>query len=150
MAMKKRNPRVDGTVREAIANIIETELTDPRLGFITITEVQVSQDSKHATVYYTSLDPHIVSEDPRSRGGDRVPEEHEVAAGLEAASARIQAILSQTVRMRNTPQLKFVADPVAEQARRVDALLHSIDTSDTPATDAAAAAEADEASDGDA
>lgn len=125
---KKRNPRMDGTVREAIASIIESELTDPRLSFITITEVQVTPDVKHATVYYTTLDPELVSTDPRARGGDRVPEAHEVAAGLDAASARIQSLLSQRVRMRNTPQLKFVPDPVAEQARRVDALLHEIDT----------------------
>lgn len=134
--VKKRNPRMDGTVRETIASIIESDLTDPRVAFVTITEAQVTPDVKHATVYYTTLDPELVSNDPRARSGDRIPEAHEVAAGLEAAASRIQSLLSQRIRTRNTPQLTFVPDPVADQARRVEELLHRIDTGqDGPSED---------------
>lgn len=121
--VKKRNPRLEGTVREAIAEILESESADPRLSFVTITEVEITQDVKHATVYYTTLDPELVSRDPRRTGGDRVAAAHEVAAALDSAAPRVQSLLARRVRMRNTPQLTFAPDPVAQHASRVDALL---------------------------
>jgi ribosome-binding factor A len=136
--VKKRNPRLEGTVREAIADILESELADPRLSFVTITEVELTQDVKHATAYYTTLDPELVSRDPRRTGGDRVAPAHEVAAALESAAPRVQSLLARRVRMRNTPQLKFVPDPVAEHASRVDALLAEARRAGTMGTDAPA------------
>lgn len=135
--MKKRNPRLDAVVREAIADILESEFADPRLSFVTLTEVEVSQDAKHATAYYTTLDPDLVSRDPRQTGGDRLAPAHEVATALDAAAPRVQSLLARRVRMRNTPQLSFVPDPVAEQATRVEALLAEVrrdttDLDDTP------------------
>jgi ribosome-binding factor A len=124
--MKKRNPRLDGTVREALADLIETELADPRLTLVTLTEVQVSQDAKEAVVFYTTLDPDLVSEPPARTGGDRLPEAHEVAAALESARPRLQSLLAKRVRLRNTPVLRFEADPVADQASRVEALLREV------------------------
>lgn len=123
--VKKRNRKVDIAVREALADLIE-ESADPRLGFVTLTEVAVTQDAKHATVYYSTLDPAVVSRDHRRTGGDRVPEAHEVRAGLDSARARLQSMLSERVRLRNTPQLKFVPDPVVEQASRVEQLLREV------------------------
>lgn len=130
---KKRNPRLDGALQEAIASILETDVADPRLRFVTVTEVQATQDTKQATVFYTTLDPGLVARDPRQTGGDRVAEPHEVATALEGAAPRIQALLAQRVRMRNTPQLRFVPDPVADQAGRVEELLRRVrDDSDRP------------------
>jgi ribosome-binding factor A len=143
--VKKRNPRLEGTVREAIADIIETEFADPRLSFVTITEVEVTQDVKHATAYYTTLDPDLVSRDPRHGGGDRIAAPHEVADALASAGPRIQSLLARQVRMRNTPQLTFVPDPVAEQASRVDELLAQVRRETTDLDDAV---EADGADDG--
>lgn len=125
--MKKRNPRLDGTVHEAVADLLETEFQDPRLGFVTVTEVQVSQDSKEALVYYSTLDPDLVAgEASRGGGGDRIPEPHEVASALEAARARLQALLAKRVQLRNTPVLRFQPDPVRDQADRVEQLLREV------------------------
>ena len=124
--VRTRNPKVDGSVREAIASIIENDISDPRLQFVTITEAEVTQDQKRAIVYYTTLDPEILDRDPARTGGDRLPEEHEVAAGLDSARPRIQGLLSDRVRLRNTPQLEFVPDPVADQADKVESLLREL------------------------
>lgn len=121
----KRNPKVDTAVQEALADLLET-FADPRLKFVTITEVAVTQDAKYATVYYSTLPTDLVSRDPRQTGGDRVPETHEVRAGLDSARTRLQSLLARRVRLRNTPQLRFVPDPVAEQATRVEALLRQV------------------------
>lgn len=125
--MKKRNPRLDGTVHEAVADLLETEFQDPRLRMVTVTEVQVSQDAKEALVYYSSLDPDLVS-GGGSGAGDRIPEEHEVAAALESARTRLQGLLAKRVALRNTPVLRFQADPVRDQADRVEELLRQVRT----------------------
>lgn len=124
--MRKRNPRLDGTVRDAVAGLLESDFQDPRLRFVTITEVQVSQDAKEAVVFYSTLDPDVVSVDPARSGGDRLPEEHEARAALDAARPRLQALLAKQVRMRNTPVLRFEPDPVVEQASRVEQLLREV------------------------
>jgi ribosome-binding factor A len=124
---KKRNPRVDRAVREAVADLIETELADPRLRFLTITDAEVTQDHEVATVYYSTLDPNLIARDHRRTGGDRVPEAHEVEAGLEAVSTRLRPMAGRRARLRTSPELRFRPDPVVEQAARVEALLRRID-----------------------
>ena len=123
--MRKRNPRLDGAVHEAVADLLETEFQDPRLRMVTVTEVQVSQDAKEALVYYSCLDPDLVS-GRGAGGGDRIPEEHEVAAALESARARLQSLLAKRVQLRNTPVLRFQPDPVRDQADRVEQLLREV------------------------
>lgn len=124
---RKRNPRTDRVVHQALADLLETEIADPRLSLVTITEVMVTPDHEHATVWYTMLDPTIVSRDPRRTGGDRLPEPHEVADGLEAATPALRSLLGQRARLRNVPDLRFEPDPVVEQASRVEELLRGLD-----------------------
>jgi ribosome-binding factor A len=129
---KKRNPRVDKLVREAVADLVETEVADPRLRFVTFTEAQVTPDHEHALVFYSTLDPSVVTGDPRRTGGDRVPSPDEVAEGLRSASPRLQGLVSRRAKLRTTPSLRFEADPVVEQAARVEELLRGIETRDVP------------------
>ncbi len=126
--MAKRNPGVDRSVRAALGDLLETEIADPRLAFVTLTEVEVTPDHEHATVYYTTLDPDIVTRDPRRTGGDRIPDADEVADGLGAAASRLRTLLARRVRLRATPELRFRADPVVETAGRVEQLLRDLDT----------------------
>jgi ribosome-binding factor A len=125
---RKRNPRIDKQVRAALADLIETEAADPRLAFVTITEADVTPDHEVATIYYSTLEPTVVSRDPRRSGGDRIPDADEVAAGLEAAAPRLRGMLSRRVGMRTTPELRFSRDPVTDQVSRLDELLRGIDT----------------------
>lgn len=129
---KKRNPRLDKLVRKAIADLVDSEVADPRLAFVTFTEAQVTPDHEHALVYYSVLDPSLVRRDPRRTGGDRVPTAAEVADGLASAAPRIQGMVSRRAKLRTTPQLRFEPDPVVEQAARVDELLRDIETRDVP------------------
>lgn len=131
--VKKRNPRVDRAVRQAVADLLETEIADPRLQLITITEAEVTQDHEVATIYYSTLDPSLVSGDPRRTGGDRLPEPHEVEAGLAAATPRLRGLVGRRAKLRTSPELRFRPDPVAEQATRVEELLRNLGT-DEPAT----------------
>lgn len=124
---RKRNPRTDRAVLQALAELIETEIADPRLAFVSLTEVKVTPDHEHATIWYSMLDPRIVSRDPRRTGGDRLPEPHEVEEGLAAATPALRSLLGRRVRLRAVPELKFAPDPVIEQADRVERLLRDLD-----------------------
>jgi ribosome-binding factor A len=124
---RKRNPRTDRVVMQALADLLETEIADPRLAFVSLTEVKVTPDHEHATVWYSMLDPKIVSRDPRRTGGDRLPEAHEVAEGLAAATPALRSLLGRRARLRAVPELKFEPDPVIEQADRVERLLRGLE-----------------------
>jgi ribosome-binding factor A len=124
---RKRNPRVDKAVREAVADLVDSEVADPRLAFVTFTEAQVTPDHEHALVFYSTLDPQVLAADPRRTGGDRVPSAEEVAEGLASVAPRLQGLVSRRARLRTTPELSFEPDPVVEQASRVEDLLRRIE-----------------------
>jgi ribosome-binding factor A len=125
---RKRNPRTDRQVRSVLAELLETEVADPRLTLVSITEVDVTPDHEVATVYYSTLDPALVTRDHRRTGGDRLPAAHEVEEGLAAASPRLRSMLARRLRLRVTPELRFRPDPVVEQAARVESLLRELGT----------------------
>lgn len=133
--VKKRNPRVDQAVRAAVADLLETEIADPRLQLITITEAEVTQDHEVATIYYSTLDPALVTGDPRRTGGDRLPEAHEVEAGFAAAGPRLRGLVGRRAKLRTSPELRFRPDPVVEQANRVEQLLRRLETGEAPTDD---------------
>ena len=124
---RKRNPRTDRVVLQTLADLLETEIADPRLAFVSLTEVKVTPDHEHATIWYSMLDPKIVSRDPRRSGGDRLPEPHEVEEGLAAATPALRSLLGRRARLRAVPELKFEPDPVIEQADRVERLLRGLE-----------------------
>jgi ribosome-binding factor A len=125
--MRKRNPRLDNAVAEALGELIERDFQDPRLTMVSITEAQVSQDAKEAIVFWSVPDRDVLSpgRDGRARTED-LPRPDQVAAALESARPRLQALLAERVRLRNTPVLRFEQDPVRETADRVEQLLRDL------------------------
>jgi ribosome-binding factor A len=138
---RKRNPRVDRDVRAAIADALGTEVADPRLALVTITEVDVTPDHEVATVYYSTLDPDLMSSGRRS-SGSRPARADQVASALDAATPMLRGIVGRRVKLRVTPELRFRPDPVVEQVEAVERLLRDVqrgpgERSDPPAGDTA-------------
>lgn len=105
--------RVDEAVREVLS-ACTVDLKDPRIGFVTITDVKTSPDLRHARVYVSVLGP---------------PEEHGASlAGLQSAHGYLQSRLARTLRMKHTPALTFVLDDTAERASRVERLVADAST----------------------
>lgn len=121
-----RNSRLSRVVKEAVAEILRTEISDPRLTMVTITDADVTSDQSYATVWYTTLGDDVLSVDPRHTGGDRPRTDDEVAAAFDAAHGRIQGLLGGRLTSRRTPELTFEPDPVADQAARVEALIRKV------------------------
>ena len=104
--------KVNEILREVIADECRV-LTDPRLGFLTITGVSASPDLRNATVYYSVLG------DERAQAG--------AAAALEGAASRVRAAVGGQVRMKYLPVLHFQPDPAIEHGQRVEQILRGLE-----------------------
>ena len=107
----RRMRKVNGILREVIADECRG-LTDPRIGFLTITGVSASPDLRNATVYYSVLG------DERAQAG--------AAAALEGAASRIRAAVGGQVRLKYLPALHFRPDPAVEHGQRVESILRGL------------------------
>ncbi len=104
-----RMRRVDEAVREVLSDAITREMKDPRVGFVTVTDVDTSPDLRHARVYVSVL-------------GDAGVRRRSLA-GLQSAHGFLQRRVASELRIKHTPTLEFVFDDTAERAQRVSRLL---------------------------
>ncbi|MGH8933250.1 MAG: 30S ribosome-binding factor RbfA [Egibacteraceae bacterium] len=104
-----RVERVNATILQILAELMPT-LADPRIGFVTITDVRTSMDLGHAKVFYT-----VLPDDEDSRA--------EAAAGLRSAAPLLRREVASRLRVRRTPDLHFTHDPVPGRGRRIEHLL---------------------------
>jgi ribosome-binding factor A len=111
--MSERMRRVDTAVRQVLGDAVSQDLKDPRVGFVTVTDVSTSPDLRHARVYVSILG---------------TPAEQESSlAGLRSAHGFLQGRVARELRLKNTPELEFVLDDTAEKAFRVERLLEGDD-----------------------
>ena len=105
----ERMRRVDAAVRHVIGDAVAQDLKDPRVGFVTVTDVKTSADLRHARVYVSILGS---------------PAEQEASLeGLRSAHGFLQGRIASELHLKNTPELRFILDDTAEKAFRVEALL---------------------------
>ncbi len=110
MADPARARRIAERIKAIVAEQLEYRVKDERLGFVTVTDVRVTGDLQHATVFYTVF-------------GDEDQRES-TAAALESAKGRLRASLGQ-LGIRLTPTLEFVPDALPEGAAHLDELLQA-------------------------
>jgi len=136
-----RMVRVNEVVREVVADELE-RLSDPRLGLVTVTGVDVSADLRHATVYYSALDSGREQPKRSRRRGAQSVDEPEVTAtdtthvqaefksqtdaALRSAAPHIRTALGRQVRLKYVPELHFREDPAIEQGERVEAIIREL------------------------
>lgn len=108
--------RLADRIKVIVAQTLETRIKDPRLGFVTITDVRVTNDLREATVFYTVL-------------GDEA-ERASTAAALASAKGILRSEVGAQTGVRFTPSLAFVVDAVPETARHIEDLLASAAAAD--------------------
>ena len=96
-------------VRELVASVVRTQIKDPRLGMITITDSRITADLRDATVFYTVLG------DAAAKTG--------TAAALESANGLLRSTVGKALGLRYAPTLTFVLDDVQDHAKHIDELL---------------------------
>src|SRR4030095_4220515 len=110
--MSVRANRVGEQMKKELGEIISRKIKDPRIGFVTVTDVQVTGDLQQATVYISVL-------------GDEKQRENTLM-GLAKAKGFIRSEIGQRIRLRKTPEILFEFDESIEYGNRIDTLLHQI------------------------
>jgi ribosome-binding factor A len=109
MTMNTRLERVAQLIRDEIADILRRDIHDPLIGFVTLTEVEVSPDLRHAKVFFSVLgDPEQVKDSIK---------------GVLRARKHINALLADRIDLRFIPKLRFQYDETAAKAQRMQELL---------------------------
>ncbi|RYU12405.1 30S ribosome-binding factor RbfA [Nocardioides iriomotensis] len=118
--------RVADRIQVVVAEMLERRVKDPRLGFITVTDVRVTGDTQNASVFYT-----VMGEDDQLAS---------TAAALESAKGLIRSEVGKQLGMRHVPSLEFIHDALPESARHLDDLLAKARESDAAVAASAAGA----------
>ncbi|GAA1986302.1 30S ribosome-binding factor RbfA [Microbacterium pumilum] len=109
MADNARAAKLADRIRVLIAERLEKGLRDPRLGFVTITDVKVTGDLQHASVFYTVMGDEALRAD--------------TAAALKSATGMLRTEVGKHLNTRLTPSLEFFLDAIPENADHIAALL---------------------------
>ncbi|TCV90881.1 30S ribosome-binding factor RbfA [Sulfurirhabdus autotrophica] len=104
-----RTQRVADQIQRELSDIIRTELKDPRVGLVTITDVDVTQDYSHAKIFFTLMGDTALA--PQSQ------------LGLERAAGFLRSQLAHRMMLRTVPQLHFVYDTSVERGVHLSHLI---------------------------
>ena len=115
MRKTRRTAKVGETIRDALVEIFRRDLKDLSLGFVSISDVEVSPDLHIARVFLTGLEEEATKK---------------AAKELNARKGRIRSELGKRVRLRYTPELEFKYDETAMRAGRIESILHEIKKED--------------------
>lgn len=115
-----RSRRIAEQVQRELSDIVRLELKDPRVGMITLTDVEVSPDQSHARVFFTLLGDQTRIDD--------------ATAGLQHAAGFLRSQLAQRMKLRVVPQLQFKYDESVERGMRLSQLIDAAIAQDTART----------------
>ena len=107
-----RSERVAGQLRRDLAQLIQMEMKDPDVGFVSISDVVVTRDISHAKVYVTVFETDKAEQS---------------MAALKRAAGFLRSRLGQVMRIRSVPELHFVHDASVETGQRMDELIAKVE-----------------------
>jgi ribosome-binding factor A len=109
--VRRRAKRVGKFIQKEISEIIQRELKDPRIGFVTVTDVDVSEDLRYAKIFVTVLQKGQITA---------------TLTGLEHAKGFIRNEIARRMKLRFTPEIVFQLDTTAEKGAHIEEVLRSI------------------------
>lgn len=116
--MSLRSNRVGEQMKKELSEIIGRKIKDPRIGFVTVTDVEVTGDLQQATVYISVL-------------GDQ-EQRDKTLQGLEKAKGFMRSEIGQRIRLRKTPELFFEFDESVDYGNRIESLISQIKKEEKP------------------
>jgi len=117
----KRSEKVADLIQKEISQMLVKSIKDPRIGFVTITKVSVSEDCRFAKVYFSVA--------------GTLEEREKSMKGLESAKGFVRKELGRRIRLRYTPEILFQFDPSIEYAIHMGVLIQSIQREKEPSGD---------------
>ena len=119
-----RAERVSDSVQQELATLIRSEVRDPRVGMVNVTEVQISRDLAYGKVFVNFV-------------GDREQEQiDEAMAALNGASGYLRKLLGASIQLRIVPKLNFIFDETGRRGQHLSALIDLAISKEVPADDA--------------
>ncbi len=122
MLKGKRSEKIALEIQTTVADAIVNRIRDPRVGFVTVTGAELSQDMKYATIFIS------VMGDEKSRKGSLV--------ALNYAKGFFQKVIADELKLRFTPQVKFILDRSIDEAMKIDSILQQIHSEEKERPDA--------------
>jgi ribosome-binding factor A len=116
VADQARARRMGVRVREIVAEVIERQVKDPRVGMVTVTDARMTPDLREATVFYTVWGDESVRAD--------------TAVALESAKGVIRSAVGRGTGLKHTPSIAFIPDAIPENARHIEDLLAAAKAAD--------------------
>lgn len=113
-----RVERLRAALRDAVSEILQRQLKDPGVGFVTVTDVEVSADLRHVKVYVSVL--------------GEAEEQQRTVAALARATGFVRSEVGRRVRLRHTPEIVFVLDHSIAQGARILQLMNEVRQAGTP------------------
>ena len=114
----QRPERLEDQIHFLLSNLIQRELRDPELGFLTLTAVRLTPDRSLARVYFTVLPPN---------GGDQEAQDGLTRKALGRAAGFLRSQLATRLKMRRVPELRFFPDGTLEEGNHLETLLAEIE-----------------------
>ena len=112
MVSEERTRRIAQRVREELSEMLIFEVSDPRLGGVSITDVRVDRELSFASIFVSAVEGSVRKD--------------EILEGFEAAKGFLRRQLAQRIQLKSFPQLRFFWDPSPEHADRIDRLIASL------------------------
>lgn len=109
---RQRPERVQEAIRQEISNIVQHQIKDPRLGFITITKVDLTKDLRYAKVYFSVL------------GEDK--DKLLALKGLNSAKGYIKGLIADRIKLRYMPEIEFKIDDSLEHRNKIYDILNKL------------------------
>jgi ribosome-binding factor A len=113
-----RHDKVKEAIKKEVSNIIHDELNDPRLGFITVTDIELAQDMRHAKIFFSVL------------GKDQ--DYQKTKKALDSALVFIRRLVAERIQLRIAPEISFYEDRSGEYSIRIQQVLDEIKESNEP------------------
>ncbi|MFA5429986.1 MAG: 30S ribosome-binding factor RbfA [Candidatus Omnitrophota bacterium] len=107
-----RSDKVSQAIKREVSNIIHNEMKDPRLGFVTITRVELTDDLRFAKIFYSVLGEEAV----RKKSGE----------ALESALGFIRKLVSERIKLRFSPEMVFKVDRSSEYSTHIEEILNEL------------------------
>ena len=114
----QRPERLEDQIHFLLSNLIQRELRDPELGFLTVTAVRLTPDRSLAKVYFTVLP---------AQGGDQEAQDALTRKALGRAAGFLRSQLASRLKMRRVPELRFFPDVTLEEGNHLETLLAEIE-----------------------
>jgi ribosome-binding factor A len=120
-----RTQRMEAQMQRVLAELLQREVKDPRVGLVTITQVALAADLSHARVYFVPFGAGVVADAPRGAAAAQAAEQQ--LEGLENAARFLRGEVARRVGLRHAPKLEFVPDDSFDRAARLSALIRGTD-----------------------